>query len=382
MRHSQRQPDSDEDLVSIIYDAVLDVDAWPTALKKMAVKIGCDDVHFALYDRSHSRQILCGMSLVPPSANEEYASKYFLHDKRVPQIIAAPPLLLLDDRNLQSSGDRSRSPFHQEFLPKYDIYFQLLSNLLASQRWFAVLVAGNSARRGEFSDVQKATLKRLLPHLQRAMRLYIKGYVLDSRLEIAAEAIDRLSIAVFVLSADCTVLSANAAGTAMLRVGDGVRERHSQFWLQDDRAIRALRTFVRSADNGQGSTAVASDQFIAARPSGMQPYHVFVYRLPRQATIWSADEGAAVLMFVSDPCKAPRRLGSFLIRSYGLTGAEAQVAVAIANGKTISQHAEDKRLSVDTVRFQVKQILQKADVHRQADFVRIISRSFSNFEVD
>jgi DNA-binding CsgD family transcriptional regulator len=77
-------------------------------------------------------------------------------------------------------------------------------------------------------------------------------------------------------------------------------------------------------------------------------------------------------IFVSDPerpCIVPECL---LTELYGLTPAEAQVAIGLANGQRLEDLARAKGVSINTVRTHLQQIFAKTEVTRQPDVVRLV----------
>ena len=60
------------------------------------------------------------------------------------------------------------------------------------------------------------------------------------------------------------------------------------------------------------------------------------------------------------------------MEEYGLTPAEADVAAALAEGCTVSEIAATTGRKESTVRWHVKNLHSKLDVHRQADVVRLV----------
>jgi DNA-binding CsgD family transcriptional regulator len=61
-----------------------------------------------------------------------------------------------------------------------------------------------------------------------------------------------------------------------------------------------------------------------------------------------------------------------LVSPFGLTTAEAQIALALLTGKRLEEVAEERGVSLGTVRSQFKAILRKAEVDRQAELVRAL----------
>jgi DNA-binding CsgD family transcriptional regulator len=58
---------------------------------------------------------------------------------------------------------------------------------------------------------------------------------------------------------------------------------------------------------------------------------------------------------------------------FGLSPAESRVAVALARGYTIKEIAQRHRTSVNTVRTQVKNVLDKTRADRQVELVRLVA---------
>jgi DNA-binding CsgD family transcriptional regulator len=82
--------------------------------------------------------------------------------------------------------------------------------------------------------------------------------------------------------------------------------------------------------------------------------------------------GAAV--FVLMPVAAPNSPPEELVRSlFDLTPAEARVARGLAAGRTVDDLAGDNGVSPNTVRVQVRGVLEKTGCQRQTDVVALLS---------
>jgi DNA-binding CsgD family transcriptional regulator len=58
---------------------------------------------------------------------------------------------------------------------------------------------------------------------------------------------------------------------------------------------------------------------------------------------------------------------------FDLTPAEARVARGLAGGKTVEDLATDGKVSANTVRVQVRGVLEKTGCHRQTDVVALLA---------
>jgi DNA-binding CsgD family transcriptional regulator len=100
--------------------------------------------------------------------------------------------------------------------------------------------------------------------------------------------------------------------------------------------------------------------------------------------IWKAevlplvDGSLAGCAMLNIECIAPHvdaeRVAPHLMALFGLTNAEAQIAVSLANGQSVDQIALERRSSSQTVRSQVKAIMSKLNAHRQSEVASIVNR--------
>ena len=75
-----------------------------------------------------------------------------------------------------------------------------------------------------------------------------------------------------------------------------------------------------------------------------------------------------------------RDADSIFAATHGLTLAEAAIAGGIADGLTPEELAAQRAVSIHTVRGQIKSVLSKLGVRRQAELVRMVERSRSGSE--
>ena len=82
---------------------------------------------------------------------------------------------------------------------------------------------------------------------------------------------------------------------------------------------------------------------------------------------------AAALIIVTDPEDGPRPPESVLKQLFGLTGAEARLAMALGAGKTLEVAADEFAVTRHTVRGQLRDLFAKTGTGRQAELVRLLS---------
>lgn len=86
----------------------------------------------------------------------------------------------------------------------------------------------------------------------------------------------------------------------------------------------------------------------------------------------SATLSESALLVLSAPDRHCLVATDLLEALFGLTAAEARIALALSNGTRLEDIAAENRLALNTVRCYVKQIFAKTGVRRQAELVRLI----------
>lgn len=111
---------------------------------------------------------------------------------------------------------------------------------------------------------------------------------------------------------------------------------------------------------------------VIRRPSGRLPYAVIV--APFAARRPGDDRVAEplALVTIADLDRRTDAVASRLSELFGLSGAEARIAVGIANGDPPADLAARAGVRLSTVRTQLQAVLRKTGARRQVDLVRIV----------
>jgi DNA-binding CsgD family transcriptional regulator/quercetin dioxygenase-like cupin family protein len=155
------------------------------------------------------------------------------------------------------------------------------------------------------------------------------------------------------------------SAAALLRAGDGL-------------TVRGARLVGRGGGPGLEDAVQATLAEAPHAPSG--PLRTVVLRrrdrLPLIASVTPlaapATGALGALVLLHDPEAAPRPATAVLRRAFGLTAAEAAVAQALLGGAAPRVIAEEREVSLNTVRTLIARVLAKTGTHRQADLVRLL----------
>jgi len=79
------------------------------------------------------------------------------------------------------------------------------------------------------------------------------------------------------------------------------------------------------------------------------------------------------MVFVSDPARPLEMAAAWVMDAYGLTLAEARVALAASSGASIPKTAIRLNISPNTVKTHLRGVFAKTGANRQAELARMIA---------
>jgi DNA-binding CsgD family transcriptional regulator len=217
--------------------------------------------------------------------------------------------------------------------------------------------------RGAVETAAVEHLDALRPHLARTAMMSAR--LQFERARAAAATLASIGLPALVFDSSGRVLVANEL---VERLSDQVHWRaQNRFALTDSKADVLLRQAVETIQ----SDGVQSTRSFPVRGSdGQVALIAHVVPIRRSARdLFARCVGVLVLM----PAKTLQAPSVELVQSlFDLTTAEARVARSLAMGKTVEEIASDKGVSSNTVRTQVRGVLEKTGSRRQADVIALL----------
>jgi DNA-binding NarL/FixJ family response regulator len=185
--------------------------------------------------------------------------------------------------------------------------------------------------------------------------------------------IDRFPLGVILANASMVVAHVNRIGKEILAERDGLMmERDHRLYGWKREVTIELRALVgRTAGGLQGDGAGGG--LSLARPSGRHPLSLLVAPIPMAGSPETGAPCAAV--FVSDPERRAATTHDLLRRLYGLTRAEAILASAMMQGKSVERSCLELGISTNTARTHLKRIFCKTDTSRQGELISLLLSS-------
>jgi DNA-binding CsgD family transcriptional regulator len=227
------------------------------------------------------------------------------------------------------------------------------------------------------ADENVRNLQRLTPHLCRALDATLKlGRLADGTRQLA-RVLQLMPNPALLLDAKGRITLANPAAEALLRTRDGLTlDRDGGLRLAAALSVETAplsRALAKALAVASGAGSELGEPLRLTRPSGAAPLLVLPVPLPPPAfALWDLLEPARLLVLIIDPSAPSRATAAAIQTTFGLTPAEARVAVLIGSGLSGPETAAMLGISSSTVKTHLKRCFEKTGVHSQVGLARIL----------
>ena len=211
---------------------------------------------------------------------------------------------------------------------------------------------------------------RLLPHIRQFVRVRQALVRADARNTSVTALLDNPRIGVIHLDRCGRMMAANDRARSILRHADGLSDRNGMLRTRAPTDQVHLERLVGGALPASGATPVSGSIRLFRSPV-LPPFVVHV----KPVSVHQPDYGArhvAALLLVVEPGRRQRVNPDLVAMTLELTPAETQVAVWLAEGKSVRDMAEMTGHTEGTLYWHLKQIYRKQSISRQADLVRLV----------
>jgi DNA-binding CsgD family transcriptional regulator/PAS domain-containing protein len=357
-------------IVGEIYASVGRAERWTACLESIGALLQGTAANL-LYHDHHSHHGGIAASTIDPSANQAYAQYFHSVDPWALSVTPGtyPPEQIILGQSLVPHHEMMRTEFYADFAQRLGVTRVIVGVIEASPNRVGVVSVNRSDSSPEFDGEAVRILGALVPHVRRALDLHRRLVTVAAEHGALREVMDRFRAAVLLLNRAHDVVLMNRAANQLTAKPDGLAIEQRRVKGATPAATAALTQAIGSAVAvacGE-TTDVGRWRISLPRPSGSHPRDVLVVPLVH------ADLGAPVAaLFITDPNETPALPARELTVRYALTPAEARVASALAQGRSVKEIADTLRLSEQTTRWYVKQVLAKTGTTTQAQVVRLL----------
>ncbi|GAB3277785.1 helix-turn-helix transcriptional regulator [Parahaliea aestuarii] len=376
-------PDFDQ-LLGLVYDGPLEDRPWQSALPQLRELFDAQVASLVLRPPAQDDHGLI-LNSVRDSVDESladpndweviaYREQFFALDPFINlplnRVVALEDML--DERELEHSD------YYRHYLQPVNLFHILGIDTAEPGGMVARLRFSRRRQDGAFRRDDRALLERIAPHLQRALHIHARLSRTTSERDLYAGAVNQLAVATIILDETGRVLNTNALAKALLEERDGLLEKdqHLQVGSRElnRRLQEALTTVIRAQQRGEASVVRA---LRVPRSRGHADLGLVIR--PIASSEWGEGQASpCAAVFISDPDLRESASQNTLGELFGLTPAEANLAILLSRGLSLAEVSESQNVSQHTARAQLKSIFAKTGVSRQAELVRLVLKSVAS----
>lgn len=364
--------------VQRVYDAAVSPDAWPGAVEAIAAATNGQRGSLLVEDQPQRRaDMMIGWRWDPAHLHRMSAPGA---PRNAPWAAGLPLGRVVRSLELKPERDFLRSDFYNQVVRPNGDFYGIVALVRRTPTHSSYVAVRRVLGAPDFADRDVAALQAVLPHLARTLELRRTIGAADLRFAGTIAVLDRIDLGLILcdaagrpaylnhraeaLVAKPDGLSAGSAGIAAALPEETRRLRHAV-------AMAAAAGAARPGLDAAARAIAAGTRLRLSRPSGARPLLLTVIPI-RQAGIGDRRPQAQAAIFIADPEHNPTPAPALLQELFGLTAAEAGLAVEIGRGDGIQAAAERLSISASTARTHLARIFEKTGTSRQAELVRLL----------
>jgi DNA-binding CsgD family transcriptional regulator len=358
-----------DDLIGLLYEAVIDSNRWKEAIGLCGKYIGGVDTQLLTIDKKTNIPIsaVIAETTFPISESESYVNYYGSRDPRLHYFLSGS---LGEWRSchtiINSQSFIDKSEFYQDFLLPLGARYAIAGRIDENETTCTILGVIGAVNQRPFDEPAQLAAKRFTPNLQRAIRLHKHTQALQIKAELGAMAIDAFALSMIIVDSKATILHLNAKAEQFLNVKSSGLNSHLGYLTSPNSESR--RQLARMINLATTHPAMGGAMVLQNNKS----LQVFVTPLPAASQFARDWQIPLALVLIVEVGKAISNL-HLLAEIYDFSPAELRVAAALLNGKTPEIHAHEMGVSINTVRTQLRSLFGKTETRGQTELIALLS---------
>ncbi|APX11127.1 helix-turn-helix transcriptional regulator [Tateyamaria omphalii] len=349
--------------VARLYNAAFDDAALAASLVDLARHNHSSVLNFLAFD-AQSGAPVAGITSGDPSIDAEFRTNWAHRDKRIVRGLAQPRDRVWHQADLYTDDERRTCPVYNEWLKSHDAQAGMGIMTHAGPHLLLCSTAFRPENLGNYTKAEVRMWETLHLHLMAIVRL--RQQFVDRTFAHHKSTADMQQM--LYLDRDGQVIDSTTAARRFIADTPELSLQFGRLFLGRNQLTRAFDMRVQNVLAGDpvlplalrtlGNRPVVSIDILRAVPA---PFNSLGTRHA---------EVMVVLKNLQSPiCADPREVAEV----FGLTPTEAEIACALARGDTPSAIARQRNRALSTVRWTIRNILDKLELNRTCDLRALIN---------
>ncbi|WP_372965075.1 helix-turn-helix transcriptional regulator [Marinobacter sp.] len=369
------------ELIGLIYDAVTAEQGFFPFLRRFVQIFQGHSATFAIYNTAES-SLLGAWTVNIPEESLRFYSEHVAHcDVLVERAMSVYHRgewrFVASNLDLGLDGQRLRSKTQaKEWLQSYGATDAAGAVVYMEGHYLNFFGIQRSSDQPAFSYGELQVFDGFLPHLHRAVSLYTQ--LMQKRIGSSVErlALDRVNSGIIICDASFQVVFRNARADDFLAKDVGLR-------LNDDNMLVAYGNDSARQFSALLSSAVEAsvtgrnlEGQVLSLEQGQERVTLVVMPLSEETDAGGMTQGALVTLHDWSCC--PNIENEWIQKLFGLTEAEAAIASALIEGRSLPEIAAMSGRSRETVKYHLNNVFRKTSTRRQSELVALLTRALTS----
>ena len=218
-------------------------------------------------------------------------------------------------------------------------------------------------------------LNILIPHLHRAMSIQKEFYRIQVREQALRKGLDKLLMGLILFDKDLHPIYVNPVAESILDYHPAIDMKNGKIYAYEKEHTKNIHSALIAAiyPDDKNNAAIKSTPMGLKHPECATTLPVIISSVQGfQHDFCIADSHAHAVVCFSDPDVSTPIEAELLVDIYGLTLAEAQVSISIANGVTTEAISIINNVALSTTRSHLKSIFRKLGINSQGELIRTL----------
>jgi DNA-binding CsgD family transcriptional regulator len=358
-----------------IYNAALRPDLWPKALDCVTEILPTRGAVIIAYDHDdQAYKMQAWSSIFTAEDMREYGERFSQYEMQVSNYLRdCPPRYMGTDLeiwpDMENEPDRPDLKFLRE---RFGIVARGGAKLNTHGGWKDFITVQHGQQWKHVQAGFWKALKMTVPHLSKAVEIGRTFNMLRLRYQAVLAALDKVSIGMCVATGNGWIAVCNEEAQRILSARDGLSlSRDGHLTARNDDLTARLKAAIQStAQTAKGEGVDDEISITCPRISDKTPFLIVVSPL-RDSNAELEPHFSGSLIYIIDPDETAEFSIDGLARIFGLSTAEAGVCEALIHGGTVKVIADQRGVSPETVRSQVRSIYSKTNVSSRTGLIRL-----------
>jgi DNA-binding CsgD family transcriptional regulator/PAS domain-containing protein len=362
------------ELIGMIYDCAIEPERWRATLAEICQSVGCVSGIILLVDLDQS----CHKFAHSWGLNADWMDQYFAHANQLTGFYSrafsrqykldGEPLIM--SRLVDQTGANGMQ-IYADLTRAHGIADIMQTVVLREAHRIAILTASRHEDVGMLRDEDVATMRLLVPHVRRAVKIID---ILDAKkieAHTLAATLDTFIAGAVVVGEEGRILHANDAARRMLSARRPIAAVDGVLTVRDTAANEELSAAIRLA---RANEAEIGNSGISVPLRNEEPSVAYVLPLAHGELRTRLMPQATAAVFIMRPDDALASSLGGLARQFDLTGAETRLLELLCADATLAEAAKRLGISHETARTHLAHVFSKTGVSRQADLLTLVNR--------